>query len=168
MISSRTIKKEGMLAPNPIRMTVRQTCDEADPQLVGGMPKRSLSVYSFARGAPAEARSNKLASSHVLEISWRGRPALASRGHLGLAWLEHDAPNATEMQGQDALATKEQGQDGLATSNHRPRDLKDLGRCQQVWPCHLKHRLSSQTRTLVFPTPLVNSPTRGYLGSNTR
>jgi DNA polymerase III alpha subunit len=34
---------------------------------------------------------------------WRGRPALASRGHLGLASSSGDAP---EVQGQDALAPK--------------------------------------------------------------
>ena len=43
--------------------------------------------------------------------SWRGRPALASRGHVGLA---------TEERGQDALATKEQGQDALATAETPP------------------------------------------------
>jgi 3-dehydroquinate dehydratase/shikimate dehydrogenase len=36
---------------------------------------------------------------------WRGRPALASRGHLGLALPSHDTPVGSEVQGQDALAT---------------------------------------------------------------
>jgi len=53
---------------------------------------------------------------HVAQPSWRGRPALASRGHLGLASPKnHDVPFAPEAQGQDALATKEQGRDALAT-----------------------------------------------------
>jgi len=52
-------------------------------------------------------------------VAWRGRPALASRGHLGLAMPDHEPFVAGEMQGQDALATKEQGQDGLATDGLR-------------------------------------------------
>jgi len=40
---------------------------------------------------------------------WRGRPALASRGHLGLALPKHDAPVTPEVQGQDALATMVDG-----------------------------------------------------------
>ena len=47
--------------------------------------------------------------------SWRGRPALASRGHPGLALPSHDAPISPEVQGQDALATEEQRRDALAT-----------------------------------------------------
>jgi len=46
--------------------------------------------------------------------AWRGRPALASRGHPGLA--EHDEPVASGVQGQDAFATQEQGRDALATA----------------------------------------------------
>ena len=38
-------------------------------------------------------------------LSWRGRPALASRGHPGLVSPHHDTPTAAEVQGQDALAT---------------------------------------------------------------
>jgi dienelactone hydrolase len=48
--------------------------------------------------------------------TWRGRPALASRGHPGLASTDHDASVPAEVQGQDALATKGQGQDALATT----------------------------------------------------
>ena len=53
----------------------------------------------------------------VAQPSWRGRPALASRGHLGLADLNDDSAIASEVQGQDALATGgRQGQDALATT----------------------------------------------------
>ncbi|MBM4024058.1 MAG: DUF3857 domain-containing protein, partial [Planctomycetes bacterium] len=59
----------------------------------------------------------------VDQASWRGRPALASRGHPGLASrVEGVSPSNrgqdardTKEQGQDALATKEQGRDALAT-----------------------------------------------------
>jgi len=47
----------------------------------------------------------RLHVGHVAQPSWRGRPALASRGHLGLAVPSPDAPTAPEVQGQDALAT---------------------------------------------------------------
>jgi outer membrane protein assembly factor BamB len=40
-------------------------------------------------------------------FSWRGRPALASRGHSGLASSQQDVPIASETRGQDALATEE-------------------------------------------------------------
>jgi outer membrane protein assembly factor BamB len=46
---------------------------------------------------------------------WRGRPALASRDHLGLASPDGDTPDKTKERGQDALATGRQGQDALAT-----------------------------------------------------
>jgi len=38
-------------------------------------------------------------------VSWRGRPALASRGHPGLASEQRQDAPATEEQGRDALAT---------------------------------------------------------------
>jgi len=49
-------------------------------------------------------------------FEWRGRPALASRGHLGLALSDYGAHAVPEVQGQDALATERQGRDALATS----------------------------------------------------
>jgi len=67
----------------------------------------------------------RLIGRDALCRSWRGRPALASRGHLGLARPNRDPGVASEVQGQDALATQEQGQDGLATSYwvpHRPSE----------------------------------------------
>ncbi len=61
-------------------------------------------------------------ASNATQLSWRGRPALASRGHLGLALPGHDLAEAqgqevlfTKEQGRDALATRGQGQDALAT-----------------------------------------------------
>ena len=62
-----------------------------------------------------------LKRSLEMASSWRGRPALVWRGHLGLALPGHDAPVAAEVQGQDALATRRQGQDGLATGQPSPR-----------------------------------------------
>jgi hypothetical protein len=59
----------------------------------------------------------RLIGRDPLYRSWRGRPALASRGHPGLVRPDCNSRVATEVQGQDALATEEQqGQDGLATS----------------------------------------------------
>jgi len=47
------------------------------------------------------------ANAHAAQASWRGRPALVSRGHLGLASPSDDASIESEGQGQDALATQE-------------------------------------------------------------
>jgi len=52
---------------------------------------------------------------NVADSSWRGRPALVSRGHPGLALSDHDASVVPQVQGQDALATGRQGRDALAT-----------------------------------------------------
>jgi len=57
--------------------------------------------------------------------AWRGRPALASRGHLGLA--EHGVSVGSEEQGQDALATKKQGRDALATATEAHALVAELG-----------------------------------------
>jgi glutamine cyclotransferase len=46
--------------------------------------------------------------------TWRGRPALASRGQ--------DSRVASEVQGQDALVTEEQGRDALATAGTVPAE----------------------------------------------
>jgi hypothetical protein len=52
----------------------------------------------------------------VVLPAWRGRPALASRGHPGLAYPNDSSAVAPEVQGQDALATAgRQGPDALAT-----------------------------------------------------
>jgi hypothetical protein len=45
--------------------------------------------------------------AEVRESPWRGRPALASRGHPGLAASDCDAAITSKVQGQDALATWE-------------------------------------------------------------
>ncbi len=78
--------------------------------------------------AVAEARLVDYARMKLSPYSattWRGRPALASRGHLGLA--EHGASVGSEEQGQDALATKEQGRDALATAAGPHALMADLG-----------------------------------------
>lgn len=54
------------------------------------------------------------------DIPWRGRPALASRGHLGLALPSQVVPGESQVQGQDALAT----QDNDATPS--PRKIRFL------------------------------------------
>jgi glutamine cyclotransferase len=58
---------------------------------------------------------------HVAQLTWRGRPALASRGHPGLAVLSQDTRVASGVQGPDALVTKEQGRDALATAGAPPQ-----------------------------------------------
>ncbi len=65
----------------------------------------------------------RLIGRDALCRSWRGRPALAWRGHLARE-ARAGCPRHRER-GQDALATEEQGQDGLATSYwvpHRPSE----------------------------------------------
>jgi radical SAM superfamily enzyme YgiQ (UPF0313 family) len=54
--------------------------------------------------------------AYLAQPAWRGRPALASRGHLGLALPGPNASIRSEVQGQDALATEGQGRDALATA----------------------------------------------------
>ncbi|MBM4026234.1 MAG: homoserine O-acetyltransferase [Planctomycetes bacterium] len=53
--------------------------------------------------------------SHAAQRQWRERPALASGGRPRLVLPSHDAPEMSEVPGQDALAAEEQGQDALAT-----------------------------------------------------
>jgi hypothetical protein len=60
-------------------------------------------IPGWARNEPVPSDLYKFEDD--VARSWRGRPALASRGHLGLA----------EKQGQDAPATGGQGRDALAT-----------------------------------------------------
>jgi len=59
-------------------------------------------------GAKAGKPVNTAAIAAIVRVappSWRGRPALASRGHPGLALPDHNTPTAAEVQGHDALAT---------------------------------------------------------------
>ncbi len=73
---------------------------QANPPPTRGMTsflrRQELSMSSVRDGT----RSNKLATSHVLEFSWRGRLALASRGHPGLAELGSSALRRAENKGK--------------------------------------------------------------------
>ena len=76
----------------------RDTWDVTAPQVLGIFPAVARQVL---RGDVKQ--SDLSAPLYVHMPSWRGRPALASRDHPGLA---SSNPNASEEQGQDALATK--------------------------------------------------------------
>ena len=78
--------------------------------------KHSLLEYVHGKGGFVEPLADKIGAANTLIVTpppWRGRPALASRGHpvrqaqgrLGLALPSHEAPVGSELQGQDALAT---------------------------------------------------------------
>jgi len=70
--------------------------------------KHSALKYVHAKGGFVEPLADKIGAANTLIVGpapWRGRPALASRGHLGLALSHHDAPVRSKVQGQDALAT---------------------------------------------------------------
>jgi glutamine cyclotransferase len=95
------------------------------------------------QGRPVE-RLNELEyvadGSPVARLSWRGRPALASRGHpfaglragSGLALLSQEIHITSKVQGQDALATKEQGRDALATAGAGPRIYANIWPTDQI------------------------------------
>jgi serpin B len=92
-------------------------------------------TYAGARGRTQEQMAEVLClptAGSAAQIAWRGRPALASRGHLGLASGSPDAPVIGKRQGQDGLATEEQGQDALATAGTpqggEPMSPEDLAR----------------------------------------
>jgi len=63
----------------------------------------SAAVIGFAL-ALALASVPPARGQNVAQPPWRGRPALASRGHPGLALLGYVAPVASGVQGQDAPA----------------------------------------------------------------
>jgi len=69
--------------------------------------KHSALKYVHAQGDFVEPLADKIGAANTLVVGrlWRGRPALASRGHPGLARLGHNASIGPEVQGQDALAT---------------------------------------------------------------
>ncbi len=69
--------------------------------------KHSALKYVHAQGGFVEPLADKIGAANTLLVgpSWRGRPALASRGHPGLARPGHNVPAGPEVQGQDALAT---------------------------------------------------------------
>ena len=79
--------------------------------------KHSALKYVHAKGGFVEPLADKIGAANTLIVgsAWRGRPALASRGHPGLARPDRGTAAESGVQGQDALATREQGQDALAT-----------------------------------------------------
>jgi glutamine cyclotransferase len=81
-----------------------------------GRPVQNLNELEFIPDGPP-----------VAQPAWRGRPALASRGHPGLAFLGQKARVASEVQGQDTLITKEQGRDALATAGAPPQAEGETG-----------------------------------------
>ena len=79
----------------------RDQWDVTAPQVLGIFPAVARQVL---RGDVKE--SDLLAPLYVYMPSWRGRPALASRGHPGLVSPDRGTLAASQMRGQDALATK--------------------------------------------------------------
>ena len=82
--------------------------------------------WSGPQSSPAEAtRLGTILAADVLKAymdlkpvalpPWRGRLALASRGHPGLALPGRDAPPTSEVQGQDSLGTENPGERDATT-----------------------------------------------------
>jgi glutamine cyclotransferase len=102
-----------------------------------GRPVERLNELEFVADGPLVGQS-----------AWRGRPALASRGHPDLALPGQDTSMAYEVQGpgspnairsrlgtHDALATKEQGRDALATKGTLPQAEGGNGLLYaNIWP----------------------------------
>jgi acetoin utilization deacetylase AcuC-like enzyme/formylglycine-generating enzyme required for sulfatase activity len=85
--------------------------------------------FRCVRNAPAP---------EAVQSSWRGRPALASRGHPGLASPIRGALMVAEVQGQDALATRADG-GGVMPSKSKPKTgfvYDDLYREHKTTPGH--------------------------------
>ena len=67
--------------------------------------KHSLLEYVREKGGYVEPLAEKIGAANTLLVlsPWRGRPALASRGHLASLQVRH--ARRVRVQGQDALAT---------------------------------------------------------------
>ncbi len=74
--------------------------------------KHSALKYVHEEGGFVEPLADKIGAANTLIVGapWRGRPALASRGHPGLALSGRDTSVESEVQGQDALATGAEAQ----------------------------------------------------------
>ena len=91
---------QGALAKQTIKVGTLSTLGEIRAKLPDSEKAQKLKLEVTIHGT--EAANDWDLWVFPKAVSWRGRPALASRGHLGLASV---TPTGVEGQGQDALAT---------------------------------------------------------------
>jgi hypothetical protein len=101
--SSAGIVAEGSLPKQTIKAGTLSTLGEIRAKLPNSEKAQKLNLEVTIHGT--EAANDWDLWVFPKSVSWRGRPALASRGHLGLASSSPDATTGSATQGQDALAT---------------------------------------------------------------